>query len=53
MPLIILSSMVSSKFGGRWGNIIVWASLILGQPLGILVYFYDYAVKNVDLEAML
>ena len=26
-----------------WGNVIVWASLLVGQPLGIILYCDDYA----------
>jgi hypothetical protein len=28
--------------GGKLGNIIVWLSVILGQPLCILMYFHDW-----------
>lgn len=52
VPLITVSSVVAKKFGIRCGNMIVWASLILGQPLGILVYFHDYAVRNIDIGAI-
>ncbi|KJH48691.1 MBOAT family protein [Dictyocaulus viviparus] len=30
--------------GGRAGNVIVWLSLILGQPLAILMYVHDWYV---------
>ncbi|XP_042231643.1 diacylglycerol O-acyltransferase 1-like isoform X2 [Homarus americanus] len=48
VPLVYISTKVESKFGPRWGNLIVWSSLILGQPLGIMVYYHDYIVKTVD-----
>ena len=32
--------------GGKSGNIVVWASLILGQPLAILMYVHDWYVMN-------
>ncbi|XP_018023397.1 diacylglycerol O-acyltransferase 1 [Hyalella azteca] len=52
VPLITVSQTVARTLGCRWGNIIVWSSLILGQPLGILVYFHDYAVKNFDIASL-
>ncbi|XP_071527892.1 diacylglycerol O-acyltransferase 1 isoform X2 [Panulirus ornatus] len=48
IPLGYISTKVESKFGPRWGNMIVWSSLILGQPLGIMVYYHDYMVKTLD-----
>ncbi|EPB78065.1 MBOAT family protein [Ancylostoma ceylanicum] len=32
--------------GGRAGNVIVWLSLILGQPLAILMYVHDWYVMH-------
>ncbi|CAK5009077.1 unnamed protein product [Meloidogyne enterolobii] len=32
--------------GGRAGNIIVWLSLILGQPMAILMYVHDWYLYN-------
>jgi diacylglycerol O-acyltransferase-1 len=32
---------------GKGGNIIVWLSLILGQPVAILAYVHDYYVMHV------
>ncbi|ETN68334.1 MBOAT family protein [Necator americanus] len=34
--------------GGRAGNVIVWLSLILGQPLAILMYVHDWYVMHQD-----
>ncbi|XP_053646253.1 diacylglycerol O-acyltransferase 1 [Cherax quadricarinatus] len=48
VPLVYISTKVEAKFGPRLGNLIVWASLILGQPLGIMVYYHDYMVKTLD-----
>lgn len=31
---------------GKYGNMAVWISLILGQPVAILSYFHDYYVLN-------
>lgn len=30
----------------HYANIAVWLSLILGQPLAILMYYHDYYVSN-------
>ncbi|XP_075992328.1 diacylglycerol O-acyltransferase isoform X2 [Anticarsia gemmatalis] len=43
-PLAVISRFVQVKLGPRWGNIIVWSSLILGQPLAIMMYYHDYAL---------
>ncbi|VDK73983.1 unnamed protein product [Litomosoides sigmodontis] len=32
--------------GGRLGNIVMWLSLILGQPLAILMYVHDWYVAQ-------
>lgn len=29
----------------NYGNVLVWVSIILGQPLAILCYFHDYYVS--------
>lgn len=37
--------------GGRAGNIIMWLSLILGQPIAILMYVHDWYVINYPAQA--
>ncbi len=34
------------SFKGQIGNIIVWVSIILGQPLAILMYMHDHYIIN-------
>ncbi|XP_031827704.1 diacylglycerol O-acyltransferase [Nomia melanderi] len=46
IPLSILSKMVEQYWGARWGNIVVWASLIIGQPLCIMMYYHDYVITH-------
>lgn len=46
MPLSALSKLVERHWGARWGNIVVWSSLIIGQPLCILMYYHDYVVTH-------
>jgi len=38
---------MEKKYGPRWGNMVVWASLILGQPLCIMMYYHDYVIMQV------
>jgi len=26
----------------QWGNVVVWTTLLIGQPLGVLMYVEDY-----------
>lgn len=45
--------MMTAKFcKGRHqvGNMIVWMSLIVGQPIAILAYVHDYYIGNVLLS---
>ena len=44
VPLAYFTSMYLE---GKWGNIVVWLSLILGQPIAILAYVHDYYVTTV------
>lgn len=37
---------VSSYFNNHFANVAVWMSLIIGQPLCILMYYHDYYVIN-------
>lgn len=40
--------MVQSKYiHGKYGNMVVWLSLILGQPIAILAYYHDFYVNHV------
>ncbi|XP_066143790.1 diacylglycerol O-acyltransferase 1 [Euwallacea fornicatus] len=44
LPLSFLSRFVEKRYGGRFGNIVVWSSIIIGQPLCIMMYYHDYMV---------
>jgi diacylglycerol O-acyltransferase-1 len=48
LPLSALCRFVVGKNGerARWGNVVVWASLILGQPLCIMMYYHDYVITQ-------
>lgn len=47
IPLSILSKFMEKRYGPRSGNIVVWASLILGQPLCIMMYYHDYVITHI------
>lgn len=49
-PLSVISRVVEVQFGPRWGNIIVWSSLVIGQPLCIMMYYHDYALLHYQQE---
>ena len=46
IPLIILSRKAEKMFGSQLGNLVMWASLILGHPLAIMMYYHDYVIEN-------
>lgn len=46
IPLSMFCRWVEVHFGPRWGNIIVWSSLIVGQPLCIMMYYHDYVITH-------
>lgn len=48
IPLSAVSRYVERRFGPRMGNIIVWASIILGQPLCIMSYYHDYVITHLQ-----
>ncbi|XP_041375125.1 diacylglycerol O-acyltransferase 1-like isoform X2 [Gigantopelta aegis] len=48
MVMQVPLAIVTAKFlSGKGGNIVVWLTLILGQPVAILAYVHDYYVRNV------
>lgn len=46
VPLSHISKFMEIKCGPRWGNVVVWASLIIGQPLCIMIYYHDYVITH-------
>lgn len=46
LPLSAISKYMQKKFGPRWGNMVVWSSIILGQPLAIMMYYHDYVITH-------
>ena len=41
-----MSIFVTKYLHGKWGNVAVWLSLILGQPIAIFAYVHDYYIMN-------
>ena len=39
---------VGRFFQGNYGNAVVWLTLIIGQPVAVLMYVHDYYVLNYD-----
>jgi len=50
VPLIFVSRWLETRLGPRAGNICVWVSLIVGQPLAIMMYYHDFAVEHYGQE---
>lgn len=46
VPLSHISKFMETKCGPRWGNVVVWASVIVGQPLCIMIYYHDYVITH-------
>lgn len=47
-PQIPLAWIVGRFFQGNYGNAAVWVTLIIGQPVAVLMYVHDYYVLNYD-----
>merc|ERR1712179_633447 len=45
-PLFPVSRWVEQHIGPRMGNAVVWVSLIVGQPLGVMMYYHDYVIGH-------
>ena len=46
-PQVPLALVVSAFFKHHYGNMMVWLSLIIGQPIAVLMYVHDYYIANV------
>lgn len=46
VPLSFISRFAEVRLGPRWGNVVIWASLIIGQPLCIMIYYHDYVIQH-------
>lgn len=50
-PQVPLAFFVGRFFQGNYGNAVVWLTLIIGQPVAVLMYVHDYYVLNYDAPA--
>merc|ERR1712083_671052 len=50
VPLMIVSQQAKYIIGKRAGNLVVWMSLILGQPLALMMYYHDFVVAHYGSE---
>uniref|UniRef100_A0A3Q3XE00 O-acyltransferase n=1 Tax=Mola mola TaxID=94237 RepID=A0A3Q3XE00_MOLML len=46
MAQVPLAWFVSRFLNGNYGNVAVWISLIIGQPVAVLMYVHDYYVTH-------
>jgi len=46
VPLMVISTQAEKHLGHPAGNVIVWLSLIIGQPLAVLMYYHDFVVEH-------
>lgn len=46
IPLSLVSRYMEKNFGPKMGNVVVWASIIMGQPLCIMMYYHDYVITH-------
>ena len=47
---MFISNAAETHIGPRAGNIIVWLSLIIGHPVGILMYYHDFVIDHYGIE---
>ena len=47
---MIISQQAKYIIGKRAGNLVVWMSLILGQPIALMMYYHDFVVANYGKE---
>lgn len=50
IPLIFVSQWLQRKLGPRAGNLCVWLSLIVGQPMAIMMYYMDFVIEHYGAE---
>jgi len=49
-PLFPISIWVDKVLGARVGNALVWVSLIVGQPLAVMMYYHEYVVDHFGID---
>jgi len=46
IPMTPITKAVTVRFGGTYGNMLVWFQIIIGQPMGVLAYVTDWYLYN-------
>jgi len=46
IPLVYVTKVIEKELGSRYGNMTVWACLIIGQPLIVMMYYHDYVIQH-------
>eukprot|EP00040_Diaphanoeca_grandis_P027825 m.159234 g.159234 ORF g.159234 m.159234 type:complete len:549 (+) comp31128_c0_seq1:227-1873(+) len=54
VPLAIMTDWLykNTQMSKVWGNVIVWCSLLIGQPIGIILYTQDYNALFKQIKAV-
>ena len=47
---MVISKTLKVSIGTRAGNMVVWLSLIIGQPLALMMYYHDFVVAHYGKE---
>ena len=47
---MVISKKMKKELGVRAGNLVVWLSLIIGQPLALMMYYHDFVVEHYGSE---
>jgi len=47
-----MSVKIQEIWSPRLGNVMVWMSLIIGQPLAVMMYYHDYVVQHYGKELL-
>ncbi len=47
-----LSVKIQEIWSPRLGNVMVWMSLIIGQPMAVMMYYHDYVVEHYGQELL-
>ena len=46
MPAGDVSEWACKRLGPRWGNVVMWFSILVGQPAAVLLYLRDYVLAH-------
>ena len=46
------SVQMQNKWSPRIGNLLVWLSLIIGQPLAVMMYYHDFVIEHYGKELL-